>query len=92
VIHNSGLKYEEDKLPIPEVSEGQFSRSDALALGKLHKISLHQFFFSDLVPFYKIAVPNIDYEFVTNIVHFSFDPASGVTKISGWGGLSPEHF
>jgi hypothetical protein len=45
VIHNSGLTYEEDKLPIPELSEGQFSRSDALALGKLHQISLHHFSF-----------------------------------------------
>jgi len=32
--------------------------------------------FSNLASFYKIALPNIEYEFVTNIVHFSFDPAN----------------
>jgi hypothetical protein len=45
VIHNSSLPYEDDKLPIPDLSEGQFSQYDALALGKLHKISLHHFSF-----------------------------------------------
>ncbi|CAF4307557.1 unnamed protein product [Rotaria sp. Silwood2] len=65
VIHNSSLPYEDDKLPIPDLSEGQFSRSDALALAS----------------FYKIALPNIEYEFVTNIVHFSSDSANLFNRI-----------
>ncbi|CAF4792775.1 unnamed protein product [Rotaria socialis] len=66
VIHNSSLPYEDDKLPIPDLSEGQFSRSDALALAS----------------FYKIALPNIEYEFVTNIVHFSSDSANLFNRIN----------
>ncbi|CAF3787114.1 unnamed protein product [Rotaria socialis] len=60
------LPYEDDKLPIPDLSEGQFSRSDALALAS----------------FYKIALPNIEYEFVTNIVHFSSDSANLFNRIN----------
>ncbi|UJR09455.1 hypothetical protein I4U23_013694 [Adineta vaga] len=33
-IHNSILPYEDDKLPIPDIIEGQFDRPDALALGQ----------------------------------------------------------
>ncbi|CAF4035549.1 unnamed protein product [Rotaria sp. Silwood1] len=65
VIHNSSPPYEDDKLPIPDLSEGQFSRSDALALAS----------------FYKIALPNIEYEFITNIVHFSSDSANLFNRI-----------
>ncbi len=82
VIHNSSLPYEDDKLPIPDLTEDQFSRSDALALGKLHEISLDHFsFFPDLASFYKFALPNIEYEFVTNIVDFPSDPANLFNRI-----------
>ncbi|UJR34345.1 hypothetical protein I4U23_021748 [Adineta vaga] len=38
MIHNSILPYEDDKLPIPDIIEGQFDRPDALALDKLQNI------------------------------------------------------
>ncbi|CAF1618510.1 unnamed protein product [Rotaria magnacalcarata] len=66
VIPNSSLPYVDDKLPIPDLSEGQCSRSDALTLAS----------------FYKIALPNIEYEFVTNIVHLSSDSANLFNRIN----------
>ena len=37
MVHNAGHIYEDNKLPIPDLSDDHFSRSDALALGKLFK-------------------------------------------------------
>lgn len=74
MVHNSTVPYEDDKLPIPDIVDGQFNRSDALALGKLQSFSLSfSFSFYDLASFYKLTLPNIEFEFVTNIVHFSAD-------------------
>ncbi|CAF2267395.1 unnamed protein product, partial [Rotaria magnacalcarata] len=55
VIPYSSLPYEDDKLPIPDLSEASF---------------------------YKIALPNIEYEFVTNIVHLSSDSANLFNRIN----------
>lgn len=40
-VHNCGLSYEEDVLPIPDLNDNIFSKSDALALGKLNNFLHH---------------------------------------------------
>ncbi|CAF1024630.1 unnamed protein product [Rotaria sordida] len=50
-VHNCGLCYEEDVLPIPDIIENIFSKSDALALAT----------------FYSITLPNMPYEIVSNV-------------------------
>ncbi|CAF0981507.1 unnamed protein product [Rotaria sp. Silwood1] len=52
-VHNCGLCYEEDVLPIPDLNENIFSKSDALALAT----------------FYSITLPNMPYEIVSNVAN-----------------------
>jgi hypothetical protein len=56
-------------LPIPDLNESAFSKSDALALGKLNNFLLHLFlFFCNLATFHSITLPNMTCEIVSNIV------------------------
>jgi hypothetical protein len=56
-------------LPIPDLNENTFSKSDALALGKLHHFLLHLFlFFCNLATFYSVTLPNRSYKIVCNVV------------------------
>jgi hypothetical protein len=45
VVHNYGLHYEEDILPIPDLNENTFNKTDALAIGKLNKFLFDLFLF-----------------------------------------------
>jgi hypothetical protein len=55
-------------LPIPDLNENTFSKSDALALGKLNSFLLHLFsFFCNLATFYSVALPNMTYKIVSNV-------------------------
>ena len=69
-VHNCGLWYEEDVLPIPDLSENIFSKSDALALGRSNHFLLHVFFFfCNLATFYSIILPKMSYEIVSNVAN-----------------------
>ncbi|CAF1330065.1 unnamed protein product [Adineta ricciae] len=65
-------EYKDDKLPIPDIADGQFNRSDALALAS----------------FYKLTLPNTEFEFVTNIVHFSADSTNLFNCMDSNNGLN----
>ena len=69
-VHNCSLWYEKDVLPIPDLSENIFSKSDALALGRSNHFLLHVFFFfCNLAAFYSIPLPNMPYEIVSNVAN-----------------------
>jgi len=57
IIHHSEPRYDEDKLPIPAVTSGQFEKADVLALAN----------------FYHVSLPNMEYEIVPNVIHASAD-------------------
>ena len=68
VVHNCGLNYEEDTLPIPDINETTFTKTDALALGSLNKFISHRLFLLNLATFYSVNLPNMTYEIISIVV------------------------
>lgn len=60
-------------LPIPDLNENGFSKSDALALGNLNNSLFIIFFVCILATFYSITLPNMPYEIVSSVVNLPSD-------------------